>query len=105
MQQMWWGGVHGGGEQTPAVAEAARARSQQRPGGAVRGHGATVRRRVQELMRLEAAARARGALTLGRQGLAMAEKAEAGRAEAGGAGEAGRDTRVQAAGQQRMSGV
>ena len=67
-----------------------------------------MRRRVQLLMRLEAAARARGALIMGRQGLAMAEKAEAGRAEAGGVGEAGRvqrDTRVQAAGQQRMSGV
>ena len=64
-----------------------------------------MRRRVQLLMLLEAAARARGALTLGRQGLATAEKAEAGRAEAGGVGEAGRDTRVQAAGQQRMSGV
>ena len=64
-----------------------------------------MRRRVQLLMLLEAAARARGALTLGRQGLAMAEKAEARSAEAGGVGEAGRDTRVQAAGQQRMSGV
>ena len=53
-----------------------------------------MRRRVQLLMRLEAAARARGALIMGRQGLAMAEKAEAGRAEAGEVGEAGRDTRV-----------
>ena len=67
--------------------------------------GARVRRRVQELVALEAAARTGGALIMGRQGLAMAEKAEAGRAEAGRAGEAGRDTRVQAAGQQRMSRV
>ena len=98
-RQTCWGGVHGGGEQTPAVAQAARARILQgrRP---VRGQGATVRRRMRELVPLAAAARARGALTMGRQGLAMAENAEA-----WGSGKGGWGTRVQAAAGQRMSRV